>query len=148
MQILSLGFPERYVGAAKDANIKRYVYPQGVEFLHSARYIDPDSPALLSKRMKELRYSKKVKWLDTWALIYAYENESNNKDNGVLPLFAGSPKVGLQNDFGWQLQGFIEDKKGRLRLQTHEEHVFCMGCHITIVATVDQTFTLARKVHV
>lgn len=63
-----------------------------------------------------------------------------------MPLFAGSPKVGLQNDFGWQLQGFIEDKKGRLRLQTHEEHVFCMGCHSTIGATVDHTFTLARKV--
>jgi hypothetical protein len=54
--------------------------------------------------------------------------------------------VGLLNDFGWQLQGFIEDAEGRLRLQTQEEHLFCMGCHSNIGVTVDQTFSFPRKV--
>ncbi|MEM8711117.1 MAG: hypothetical protein AAGG01_09200, partial [Planctomycetota bacterium] len=39
-----------------------------------------------------------------------------------------------------------EDGQGRLRLQSDEEQRFCMGCHSAIGATVDQTFTLARKV--
>ena len=64
----------------------------------------------------------------------------------MLPKFAGSPRVGLRNGFGWQLQGFIEDPAGRLRLQTEEEHRWCMGCHGTIGVTVDSTFTLTRKV--
>lgn len=54
--------------------------------------------------------------------------------------------MGLRNDFGWQLQGFIEDAQGRLRLQTEEEHRFCIGCHSAIGVTVDQTFAFARKV--
>ena len=53
---------------------------------------------------------------------------------------------GVNNDFGWRLTGFIEDEHGRLRLQTEEEHRFCMGCHSTIGVTVDQTFAFARKV--
>ncbi|MGH7889730.1 MAG: hypothetical protein ACRENF_04185, partial [Thermodesulfobacteriota bacterium] len=81
-----------------------------------------------------------------WAIIRNYEKEHNEKGEGVLPKFSGSPLVGLRNDFGWQLQGFIEDERGRLRLQTEEEHRFCMGCHSAIGVTVDQTFTLARKV--
>ena len=52
----------------------------------------------------------------------------------------------MLNDFGWQLQGFIEDARGRLRVQTEEETRFCMGCHSTIGVTVDQTFSFARKV--
>ena len=76
----------------------------------------------------------------------AYEEELDEKAEGVLPKFAGSPRVGLRNGFGWQLQGFIEDPAGRLRLQTEEEHRWCMGCHGTIGVTVDSTFTLTRKV--
>jgi hypothetical protein len=53
---------------------------------------------------------------------------------------------GFNNAFGWQLQGFIEDAEGRLRVQTEEEHRFCMGCHGGIGVTVDSTFSFARKV--
>lgn len=140
------GLPSHYAGAAKKVEVKRYLYPKGVEFLHTVRYVDPESSNLLSKRMKEVRYSKKVMWLDNWAIIRKYEREHNEKDEGILPKFSGSPLVGLRNDFGWQLQGFIEDRHGRLRLQTEEEHRFCMGCHSAIGVSVDQTFTLARKV--
>ena len=58
----------------------------------------------------------------------------------------GAPEVGLRNDFGWQLTGYIEDARGRLRLQTAEEHRACMGCHSAVGVTVDHTFSLARKV--
>jgi hypothetical protein len=96
--------------------------------------------------MKEVRYARKVQWLDDWALLRAYEKELLDKEEGKLPTFKGSPLVGLRNDFGWQLQGYIEDAQGRLRLQTEEEHRFCMGCHSAIGVTVDQTFAFARKV--
>ncbi|MCS6806319.1 MAG: hypothetical protein RMM98_04220 [Acidobacteriota bacterium] len=141
-----VGLPARYVGGASNVVVTRALYPQGTEFLHTVRYIDPDNPTLLSTRMKEVRYSRKVLFLDTWALLRAYEKEFNDKQENVLPIFAGSPLVGLRNSFGWQLQGFIEDERGRLRLQTEEEHRFCMGCHSAVGVTVDQTFTLARKV--
>ncbi|MGH8462227.1 MAG: hypothetical protein ACRESS_11515 [Stenotrophobium sp.] len=59
--------------------------------------------------------------------------------------FPGSPDTGYENEFGWRLQGFIEDAEGRLRTQTPEEHYFCMGCHESIGVTVDQTFAFARK---
>jgi hypothetical protein len=52
----------------------------------------------------------------------------------------------MVNAFGWRLQAWIEDAKGRLRLQTDEEHQSCMGCHQSIGATIDSTFSFARIV--
>lgn len=140
------GIPGHYMGGAANVDVLRYTYPDGVEFLHTVRYVDMDNPSLLAKRMKELRYSRKVRFLDTWAIARRYEREFDDKDEGHVPAYTGTPLVGLRNDFGWQLQGFIEDADGRLRLQTEEETRFCMGCHSSVGATVDQTFALARKV--
>ncbi len=140
------GLPVRYVGQAADEAVQRHLYPRGTEFLHTVRYLDPDRPDLLSVRMKEVRYSKKVLRTDSWYLQHRYEEEQDAKDQGLLPVFAGSALVGLRNDFGWQLQAFIEDAQGRLRLQSREEHLFCMGCHSTIGVTVDQSFGFPRKV--
>ncbi|MFV8753868.1 hypothetical protein ACNOYE_25260 [Nannocystaceae bacterium ST9] len=137
------GLPSHHVGAAADRPVRRGLYPEGTEFLHSVRYVDPEHG--ISVRMKELRYSKKVEELDKWAILAAYADEADEKDEGKLPVYPGSPLVGLRNPFGWQLQGFIEDERGRLRAQTHEEHYFCMGCHSTIGSTADQTFAFARK---
>jgi hypothetical protein len=139
------GLPVRYVGAASEVIVDRYKYPEGTEFLHSVRYVDPDAPGMISARMKELRYSRKVRRMDGWGTQRAYEREFNEKTEGQLPFFAGGPEVGLVNSFGWQLQGFIEDEQGRLRLQTRQEQYFCMGCHSAVGVTVDQTFTMARK---
>lgn len=138
--------PPKFAGGAGDIALQRYLYPKGVEFLHSVRYIDPDNPALLAARMKELRYARKMMDLDRWATLRAYEKEHDDKDEGKLPVFAGSALSGLRNDFGWQLQGFIEDTEGRLRLQTDEEHLYCMGCHSGVGVTVDSTWSFARKV--
>jgi len=138
--------PDHYVGDAASLPLHTYVYPRDTEFLHSVRYIDPDKPGQTGTRMKELRYARKVLLLDSWAMTQVYEKEYNEKEEGSLPSYAGSPLVGLRNRYGWQLQGFIEDAEGRLRLQTTEEHQFCMGCHGSLGITVDHSFSLPRKV--
>lgn len=140
------GLPAKYLGDAAFHEVKRYIYPKGTEYLHSVRYLDPTRSSMMATRMKELRYSKKVAYLDDNAITMKYEEEYNDKEEGTMPFFSGSPRVGLQNGYGWQLQGFIEDESGLLRLQTHEEQWFCMGCHSAVGATVDHTFSLPRKV--
>ncbi|MEZ6015487.1 MAG: hypothetical protein R3F49_10260 [Planctomycetota bacterium] len=139
------GLPATYFGDAADEALERFVNPAGVEYLHTVRYVDPASPTGHSRRMKELRWSRKDLGLDAWGRQRAYEQEYNAKEEGVIPYFQGEPTIGLSNDFGWRLQGFIEDEAGRLRLQSDEEHRFCMGCHSSLGVTVDHTFTLARK---
>ncbi len=139
------GLPAQYLGGAADVPVRRGLYPEGTEFLHSVRYLDPDSPGLIAARMKELRYMKKVQALDRWAMQAAYTAEQDARDEGKLPRARGSAELGLRGDLGWQLQGFIEDAEGRLRLQSDEEHRFCMGCHDGIGVTADQTFSFPRK---
>lgn len=137
--------PRQYVGGAAAIAVRRYLYPPGTEFLHTVRYVDPDAPGLLSRRMKEVRYSTKIGYADSSHINVVYRQERDHKARGLLPHYIGRPDSGLRNDFGWQLQGFIEDAQGRLRLQTVEEHYWCMGCHGTIGVTVDQTFGFPRK---
>lgn len=140
------GLPARYVGGAAEVVVTRYQYPAGAELLHTVRYLDPDAPGMMARRMKEVRYARKVEVLDAWANARAYEREAEEKAEGNLPQYRGAPEVGLRNDFGWQLTGYIEDARGRLRLQTEEEHRACMGCHSAVGVTVDHTFSMARKV--
>lgn len=137
--------PTTFFGAAKAIKLRRGLFPRGTEFLHSVRYLDPDAPSFMARRMKELRYMKKTRELDAWAVMRAYEEEHDKRDRGALPVFPGDALVGLKNEFGWQLQGFIEDAEGRLRLQSDEEHRYCMGCHSGLGVTVDQTFAFVRK---
>jgi hypothetical protein len=138
--------PPRYAGGAAGVAVRMWLFPQGAELLHSVRYLDPDRSTFLAARMKELRYMRKADELDDWAITRAYEREAQEKDEGRPPVYTGGPEVGLRNAFGWQMQAFIEDERGRLRLQTEEEHRACMGCHGGVGVTVDQTFSLARKV--
>ena len=141
------GLPATYLGGASAQAAVRFAYPEGTELMHTVRYVDPDAPNLLSRRMKEVRYMRKVRSLDPWAVMRAYEKEGIEKDEGHLPVFAGSPTTGLENGFGWHIGGFIEDEQGRLRVQTMEETLSCMGCHGGGVGvTVDHTFSFARKV--
>lgn len=137
--------PQTYAGAAQKAAVSWGRYPTGTEFLHSVRYLDPESPNFMARRMKELRYS--VKWRSSEQILIdrAYAEEKYHKEAGVLPLFRGSPETGYVNEFGWKYQGYIEDAQGRLRLQSQEEHYYCMGCHGTIGVTADQSFALPRK---
>jgi hypothetical protein len=137
--------PPSYAGAADDTAVTAGLYPAGVEFLHPVRYLDPDAPALGATRLKELRYARKVEFLDPWALQRAREREAEEKEEGFLPRHRGSPEVGLRNALGWQFQAFLEDAEGRLRLATAEEHRFCIGCHGGIGVAIDASFALPRK---
>ncbi|WP_419145095.1 hypothetical protein [Myxococcus stipitatus] len=139
------GLPATYVGGAAGVKVRRAFYPRGVEFLHTVRYVDPDAPTLLSTRMKEVRYSRKAEEYSNEQVMAFYAAEQEKKRRNRLPSFPGTPELGLINEFGWRLQGFIEDARGRLRLQTLEEHAFCMGCHTNLGVTVDQTFGFPRK---
>jgi hypothetical protein len=138
-----VALPGHYAGAAADQLVRRGLYPEGTEFLHSVRYLDPAGGS--ATRMKELRYSVRFASLSDLDIQRAYEREAEEKTEGGLPIFGGSPLTGLRNDFGWQLQGFIEDERGRLRVQTEEETYFCMGCHSNLGVTADQSFAFPRK---
>jgi hypothetical protein len=96
--------------------------------------------------MKELRYMRK-RWMSTKPqLLEAYEQEHIDKDKGILPGAIDRGPYGLDNEMGWVIAGFIENKNGRLRVNTFEENFFCMGCHTSIGSTIDSTFSFARKV--
>jgi hypothetical protein len=138
--------PKHFVGAARTVSVTRGAYPVGVEFLHPVRYLDPDSPSFAARRLKELRYSYKAMFLDLSMLHAWQEEELERKERGALPRPRGTPMKGYLTEAGWVLQGFIEDANGELRLQTHEEHTACLGCHSGLGATQDTTFSLVRKV--
>ena len=141
--------PARFVGGAGSVAVRRRLYPVGTEFLHSVRYLDPDAPSLTARRMKELRYSRKDADLPPRHRAQIYSQLKGEEEGEAAPEpppeFEGSALTGLRNEFGWRLQAFIEDASGRLRLQTDEEHLHCMGCHTTLGVTVDHTFSFPRK---
>lgn len=136
-----------YVGDASDILLAHMLYPEGTEFIHSVRYvgIDQNGEITIPKRMKELRYMVKTHLRSEAYLRSAYGNESQEKMDGLLPKYNYSV-TGTPNEFGWDVLGFIEDEQGRLRAQSREESLFCMGCHTTIGSTIDQTFAFPRKV--
>ncbi|MGN6107364.1 MAG: hypothetical protein ACTHU0_19805 [Kofleriaceae bacterium] len=138
--------PPHYAGAARDVAVVAQAYPLGTELLHSLRYLDPDAPTQIAVRMKELRYMRKIEAPDDWGRQRAYAEEADDKEAGKLPVYQGDHEVGLITPWGWQLHGYIEDATGALRVQTDEEHRFCMGCHGHLGVTIDQTFGLPRKV--
>ncbi|HUP92897.1 MAG TPA: hypothetical protein VM074_11670 [Solimonas sp.] len=146
------GLPANYLGNIGNAAHPRSApvlhgqYPEGTEFLHTVRYVDPDRPNLLSTRMKEVRYAIKLRDLTDAETTQVYFEAKREKERGGLPFFGGTPQYGVHNELGWQYHAFIEDEAGRLRMQTLEEHYFCMGCHTNLGVTVDQTFGWPRKV--
>ncbi|MFW6322411.1 MAG: hypothetical protein ACOC02_02155 [Guyparkeria sp.] len=162
--------PAHYVGDADDVPVETMLYPEGIQFLHTVRYVGvaEDGSITHTPRMKEVRYMKKLAFHDREELreIYADEDEghehddqrdegheddghgdehSHEHDEDVLAGFSDTGH-GLKNEFGWLVLGFIEDERGELRPQSKEEQLFCMGCHSTVGATLDQTFAFPRKV--
>ncbi len=148
-----------YVGMAKQhlseqkIHLAPGLFPENTEFLHSVRYLDWDDTRNhigMSKRMKELRYAKKYSW-STYSEIERAANAelkealANGTGEAFIANFRGDYEHGLKNEISWIYQGFIEDKQGRLRPQTHEETIGCMGCHSHLGATTDSTFAFARK---
>ena len=147
-----VGLAKRYLDEEK-VHLAAGLFPENTEFLHSVRYLDWDDKKdqiALSARMKELRYAKKYTW-KTYAEIQRtaqselWESQALDSNEAQIALFRGNYEEGLNNNIGWVYQGFIEDRKGKLRPQTHEETIACMGCHSHLGATSDSTFAFARK---
>ncbi|RZA05441.1 MAG: hypothetical protein EOO68_06595 [Moraxellaceae bacterium] len=138
---------ERYVGAANQIELIPFVFPMGTEFLHTVRYVgvDADGAIFNPKRMKEVRYMKRRIQSRHFQLQHFYQEENLEKEQGSLPTYKNFGQAGLSSNFGWNITGFIENKEGRLRWNTYEENVFCMGCHTSIGSTIDKTFSFARK---
>ncbi|WP_460233168.1 hypothetical protein [Aurantivibrio plasticivorans] len=139
---------DRFVGDATKEFRDSYLYPEGTEFLHTVRYVGiaENGDIKPSTRMKEVRYMRKS--IAYRKSIYSrhYQLEGYAKEIGQLPQYVYLGDKGLDNGYGWALQGFIENKHGELRTLTYEENLFCMGCHSSIGATIDKTFSLPRKV--
>jgi hypothetical protein len=139
---------EHYVGDASDVAVSFQQFPTGTELMHSVRYVGvrDDGAIFAPKRMKELRYMRKVNALPRTTIVARYANERKEKLDGALPHFVDRGDEGFDNGLGWFVQGFIEDYDGELRPQSYEEGLFCMGCHTAVGTTIDSTFSFARKV--
>lgn len=139
---------EHYIGDAANIAVAAQQFPQGTEFMHSVRYVGvtDDGDVYVPRRMKELRYMKKIMELPPYAIASQYSRERKEKRLDQLPSFIDHVDQGMENGYGWLVQGFIEDYDGNLRPQSHEETFACMGCHSAIGITIDQTFSFARKV--
>lgn len=140
-----------YIGKATSVETRSQQYPVGTEFLHSVRYLDvnEDGEIVPAARMKELRYSVKYKSLNDEAILFMYNQERREKEEGRMPKYAWAKPAGLaglNNKMGWYVQGWIEGADGALRAATFEENLFCMGCHTTIGSTIDHSFSFPRKV--
>ncbi|MFW2371985.1 MAG: hypothetical protein ACN4GM_02615 [Gammaproteobacteria bacterium] len=146
-RINTLQRPDYYLGAASAIAVTPFLYPQGTELMHSVRYVGVSESDDISNatRMKELRYMRKIRFYSREGLASRYDNERQERIDGQLPSYVSAGDWGLDNGFGWQILGFIEDAQGDLRPQSHEENMFCMGCHSTLGVTIDQTFSYARK---
>ena len=137
-----------YVGDASDTELSFQQFPQGTEIMHSVRYVGvtDDDRIVVPKRMKELRYMRKVNTLSRAVISSRYAGERKEKLRGATPSFMFRGDEGFDNGLGWFIQGFLEDYQGELRPQSYEEGMFCMGCHTAIGSTIDGTFSMARKV--
>jgi len=75
-----------------------------------------------------------------WVIFAAVQE----KIEGNPSYYADFRDRGVDNGFGWRLQGFIENKAGDLRTNTYEETLFCMGYHSTIGTTIDKVLLRGR----
>jgi hypothetical protein len=124
------------------------LYPVGTELLHGLRYIDiaDDGTVQPAERRKEIRYTKKTRWLsyaDIEVAVVDDAKEAEQSPEAVRQLF-GNGEHGVSNEMGWRFQGFIEDADGDLRPQTTEETGYCVGCHGGVAATTDSLFSFER----
>ncbi len=143
-----------YVGQARlklltgELEIAAGLFPTGTGFLHSVRYLDPqsDGAVTLAPRMKELRFARKDRWYNYSELWGEWHREAREKreDADITKAVLGDPERGMRTK-GWRYQGFIEDKNGNLRPQTREETFFCMGCHGGLGSTTDTVFSFPRS---
>jgi hypothetical protein len=106
-----------------------------------------DGKVTLAAHMKELRYMRKLRYLDYGQLDQGAQAEAREKHKSpdkLKHVFA-DPERGVTTGVGWIMQGYIESADGSLRPQNVEETTACIGCHGGVGATTDATFSFARK---
>jgi hypothetical protein len=130
-------------------HLEQGLFPVFTEFYHSLRYLDvsDEGDVIPASRVKEVRYSIKRRWYPRRVLARFAADEV--KEKAYTPdrprWVRGNQEFGVSNSLAWQYRGFIEDRDGWLRPQTHQELVSCVGCHSGIGATTDSNFSFARK---
>lgn len=124
-------------------------YPEGSELLHSVRYLDvaPDGSVNLAARLKELRYARKLAYLDDSASeqVALAEVQERKLQPDVYRALSIDAVKGAYTHLGWRYHALIENADGSLRAQTRDELAACVGCHTGLGVTTDGTFALARK---
>ncbi|MGO2010831.1 MAG: hypothetical protein ACTH3F_03120, partial [Pseudoalteromonas sp.] len=112
------------------------------------RYIGVDENGQIynAPRMKEVRYMKKHSFKSKQLLASSYYKEAKEKHFENLPQTRYLGEQGINNMFGWTINGYIENEEGELRPQHEQELAFCNGCHKTVGSTYDQSFSFPRKV--
>lgn len=147
-----------YYGDASKQKVARGFFPVGTEFAHPLHYVDLNAdgevgegvdgvvgnkaatyefPGTRSRRVKELRYMYKWKEVGIDDI-----DEDAHYDKYVI----GNEGQGwVDNNAGWLLAAFIEDRRGDLRPQTTEELMQCIGCHGKVGNTVDSVWSFERK---
>ncbi|MFO7830968.1 MAG: hypothetical protein R6V18_03160 [Desulfuromonadaceae bacterium] len=147
-----------YSGDASTIKIVKGFFPVGTEFAHPLHYVDLNAdgevgakvdgvvdnetvayefPGTRSRRIKEMRYMYKWKEVGLKDI-----DEEAHYDDVVI----GHEGQGwVDNNAGWLLSAFIEDRQGNLRPQTTEELMQCIGCHGKVGNTVDSVWSFQRK---
>jgi hypothetical protein len=155
--------PRYYSGDASRIEVKKGFYPVGTEFAHPLHYVDLNAdadmgidtdgavatgkkdyefPGTRSKRVKEIRYM--YKWKDVDLADIAIPDEEEEEEEWEV--IVGREGQGwVENEAGWILAAYIEDRHGNLRPQTTEELAQCMGCHGKVGNTVDAVWSFQRK---
>ncbi len=142
-----------YYGDASKVKVQKGFYPVGTEFAHPLHYVDLEAdgesaageaatyefPGTRSKRVKEIRYMYKWKEVDVND-IAAIED-----DSPYARVVGKEWKGWLENQAGWVLAAYIENREGRLRPQTTEELLQCLGCHSSVGNTIDAVWSFQRK---
>jgi hypothetical protein len=147
-----------YFGDASKIKVVSGFFPAGTEFAHPLHYVDLNADGEVgarldgvvdnktvtyefsgtrSRRIKEMRYMYKWKEVGINDI-----DEDAHYDDFVI----GHEGQGwVDNNVGWLLSAFIEDRRGNLRPQTTEELMQCIGCHGKVGNTVDSVWSLQRK---
>lgn len=147
-----------YYGDASGVKILSGFFPVGTEFAHPLHYVDLNAdgqvgekidgvvdnkgeifefPGTRARRIKEMRYM--YKWKEVG--LEDIDEEAHYEDFVI-----GNEGQGwIDNNAGWLLAAFIENRDGNLRPQTTEEMMQCIGCHGKVGNTVDSVWSFQRK---
>lgn len=157
-----------YYGDASHIKVKKGFYPLSTEFAHPLHYVDLKAdgkvgtelealnnntkkdysfPGTRSKRVKEIRYMYKWKDVSLEDIGDAEDEDEDEEEEeeGYEEFICKEGQGWVDNDAGWILAAYIEDRFGNLRPQTTEELVQCIGCHSGVGNTVDAVWSFQRK---